>query len=166
MTDAFDLFGSYGVDHGGGDRPERAPREKPKNFALEKLLEIKKERERGRKAYLAMDRAWVDNILDCAEGPRVRALLAWAETLGPEGADELVDTVAGESWLLKANPDVRFVTLRRLDFIIIALRVKEGLPPIDDIDALNCMFRTPEEIRALEFEMNAFFKLKNLLQVH
>lgn len=164
--DSFELFGSYGHEAA----PERAPKgEKPKNFAREKLLEIKKERERGRKAYLAMDRAWVDSILDCPEGPRLRALLAWAETLTLDQAAELVAVVAGEGWLLNASPDVRFVALRRLDLLIIQLRLKHKLAPIDD--PIWFVGLPPDEVERLlklnvdEYCLSAFQELKLLLNV-
>ena len=84
------------------------------------------------KAYHAARARWFDQVLDCPEGPRVRALVAWVKTLGPDDADELVEVVAGEDWLLTAPQEVRLAALRLIGDEIARIRRGTGLPEFDD----------------------------------
>ncbi len=84
------------------------------------------------KAYHAARKQWFETVLDCPEGPRVRALAAWVKTLGPDDADELVEVVAGEDWLLAAPQEVRFAALQLIDEQICRIRREAGLPEFDD----------------------------------
>ncbi len=84
------------------------------------------------KAYHAARRQWVDRVLDCPEGPRVRAMVAWIATLGPDDADELVEVVAGEDWLLAAPQEVRLAALRLIGDEIGRIRREAGLLEFDD----------------------------------
>ena len=70
--------------------------------ASQALVARRREQTALSQAYHAARRQWLDKALDCAEGPRVRAMVAWIATLGPDDADELVEVVAGEDWLLAA----------------------------------------------------------------
>ncbi len=84
------------------------------------------------KAYHAARRQWFEQVLDCPEGPRVRALVAWVKTLGPEDADELVEVVADEDWLLAASQQVRLAALRLIGDEIGRIRREAGLREFDD----------------------------------
>ncbi len=84
------------------------------------------------KAYHVARQQWFEHVLDCPEGPRVRALVAWVKTLGPDDADELVEVVAGEDWLLAASQQVRFATLQLIDEQIFRIRREAGLREFDD----------------------------------
>jgi len=83
-------------------------------------------------AYHAARRQWFERVLDCPEGPRVRAMVAWVRTLGPDDADELVEVVAGEDWLLAAPQEVRFAALQLIGDQIGRIRREAGLPEFDD----------------------------------
>ena len=84
------------------------------------------------KAYHAAWRQWLDRVLDCPEGPRVRAMVAWVKTLGPGDADELVEVVAGEDWLLSAPQQLRLAALRLIGDEIGRIRREAGLLEFDD----------------------------------
>ena len=84
------------------------------------------------KAYHAARRQWFDRVLDCPEGPRVRAMVAWIKTLGPDDADELVEVVTGEDWLLAAPQEVRFAALQLIGEQICRIRREAGLLEFDD----------------------------------
>lgn len=84
------------------------------------------------KAYHAARHHWFERVLDCSEGPRVRAMVAWVETLGPEDADEMVEVVAGGDWLLAAPAEVRFAALQLIGDQICRIRRQAGLPELDD----------------------------------
>ena len=83
-------------------------------------------------AYHAARKQWLDKALDCPEGPRVRAMVAWIATLGPDDADELVDVVVGEDWLLSAPQEVRLAALRLIGDEIGRIRREAGLAEFDD----------------------------------
>ncbi len=84
------------------------------------------------KAYRAATEHWFDRVLDCPEGPRIRALVSWVKTLGPNDADELVEVVAGEDWLLAAPQEVSLAALRLIGDEIGRIRRQAGLPEFDD----------------------------------
>ncbi|CAK0767854.1 hypothetical protein WCLP8_4170005 [uncultured Gammaproteobacteria bacterium] len=96
------------------------------------LVTRRQEREALSKAYHTARAQWLDRVLDCPEGPRVRAMMAWVRTLGPDDADELVEVVAGEDWLLAAPAEVRFVALHLIAEEICRIRRQAGLPELDD----------------------------------
>lgn len=73
-----------------------------------------------------------ETVLDCPEGPRVRALVGWARTLQLYQAEELIEQVKVEFWLLKAPEQTRRVALAMLNDAIIRLRRRNNLPPFDD----------------------------------
>jgi len=83
-------------------------------------------------AYRAATERWFDRVLDRPEGPRVRAMVAWIATLGPDDADELVEVVAGEDWLLVAPQEVRLAALRLIGDEIGRIRREAGLLEFDD----------------------------------
>ena len=122
-----DPFASYGESH----RPlqRRAPRSA--HLSPDRVAR-RQEQAALSKAYQAARRTWFDQVLDCPEGPRVRAMLAWIGTLGPADADELIDVVAGEDWLLAASPEVRFAALQLIDGEIGRIRLAAGLLEFDD----------------------------------
>ena len=62
----------------------------------------------------------------------MRALVAWVKTLGPEDADELVEVVADEDWLLAASQQVRLAALRLIGDEIGRIRREAGLREFDD----------------------------------
>jgi hypothetical protein len=84
------------------------------------------------KAYRAARQHWFDRVLDCPEGPRVRAMVAWIATLGPDDADDLVEVVAGENWLLAASQEVRFAALQLIGDEICRIRREAGLLEFND----------------------------------
>lgn len=84
------------------------------------------------KACHAARRRWFEEVLGGPEGPRVRAMVAWVATLGPDDADELVEVVAGEDWLLSAPQDVRLAALRLIGDEIGRIRRETGLLEFDD----------------------------------
>lgn len=73
-----------------------------------------------------------ETVLDCPEGPRVRALVGWARTLQLCQAEELIEQVKVEFWLLKAPEQTRRVALAMLNDAIIQIRRRNNLPPFDD----------------------------------
>ncbi len=96
------------------------------------LVERRREQSALSKAYHTARTQWFEQVLDCSEGPRVRALVAWVKTLGPDDADELVEVVAGEDWLLEASQQVRFAALQLIDEQICRIRREAGLAEFDD----------------------------------
>ena len=115
------------LTYGDSARPSR--RQVPPSPALTARL---REQTALSKAYHAARQKWIDQALDCPEGPRVLAMLDWVRTLGPGDADELVEVVAGEDWLLAAPQEVRFVALQLIGEEICRIRRQAGLRELDD----------------------------------
>lgn len=116
-----------------GEETERKPRLAPMPRAQkEAVTKVREERSDLHKQYEAMTRCWFANVLNCPEGPRVRAMIDWIETLGPKDADELVETVAEQDWLLNALKDVRFAALRLINEQIGRIRKSAGRHELDD----------------------------------
>ena len=84
------------------------------------------------KAYHAARHHWLEKVLDRPEGPRLRAMIAWVRTLGPDDADELVSVVAGEDWLLAAPRGFRSAALHLIAEEICRIRREAGLPDEPD----------------------------------
>ena len=112
-----------------GDRHQSRQRRSAPPAAL---LEKRREQSALSKAYHTARAQWFERVLDCPEGPRVRAMVAWVKTLGPNDADELVEVVAGEDWLLAAPQEVRFAALQLIGEEICRIRREAGLPEFDD----------------------------------
>ena len=100
--------------------------------ASQALVARRREQTALSQAYHAARRQWLDKALDCAEGPRVRAMVAWIATLGPDDAEELVEVMAGEDWLLSAPQEVRLAALRLIGDEICRIRREAGLAEFDD----------------------------------
>lgn len=114
-------FAAYGDRTGArrGRRPAPPPEDRTEKAALSAQ-------------YRRQKQVWLDRALSGPEGPRVRAMLAWVRTLGPDDADELVAVVAGEDWLLAAPAEVRLAALHLLGEEIGRIRRHAGLPELDD----------------------------------
>ncbi len=115
--------------YGGRHRSHRGPPSAPAPAAL---VERRREQTALSKAYHAARAHWFDRVLDCPEGPRVAAMVAWVSTLGPDDADQLVGVVAGEDWLLAAPQEVRFAALQLIGEQICRIRRRAGLLEFDD----------------------------------
>jgi hypothetical protein len=147
-----DPFAMYGEE----TAPTREPRKRadPQRAALQK---VRVENDKLGKFAVAMRKARHDAQLDCPEGPRVRALVEWARKLTIADAGQLLTTVLAQDWIKPAPEDARFALLQLLNEVIVAIRVKAGLPPFND--DLGPQLNPPgvEEV--------AFFKIKRELGI-
>ena len=116
----------------GERRPSGQRHGPPSTSPPAALVERRREQVALSKAYQAARAAWFDRVLGGPEGPRVRAMVAWIATLGPDDAEELVEVIAGEDWLLAAPQEVRFAALQLIDEQICRIRRDAGLPEFDD----------------------------------
>ncbi|CAK0740054.1 conserved hypothetical protein [Azospirillaceae bacterium] len=107
-------------------------RHQPRRQSSPALVARRQEQTTLSQAYRAATERWFERVLDGPEGPRVRALVAWVKTLGPDDANELIDVVAGEDWLLSASQEVRLAALRLIGEQIGRIRRAAGLLEFDD----------------------------------
>lgn len=65
-------------------------------------------------------------------GDKVKALMAFLKTLGPNSADVLVDYVDNSEWLKNADINIRQACLSYISLAIMRVRIQQGLAPFDD----------------------------------
>lgn len=71
-------------------------------------------------------------LLDGAHGEQVKALLTLLRSLTPDAAQGLLQLLERFHWFRDASDDERLVILRLIDTAISRMRVRAGLPPMDD----------------------------------
>lgn len=71
-------------------------------------------------------------LLDGAHGEQVKALLTLLRSLTPDAAQGLLQLLERFHWFRDASDDERLVILRLIDNAISRMRVRAGLPPMDD----------------------------------
>ena len=98
----------------------------------EAIIKVSQERTTLNRYYKAANEQLIHRELDCPEGPRLRAMLDWVRTLGTDDAEQLVNVVADQDWLLSASPSFRQVALRLLGDQICRIRKSAGLREFDD----------------------------------
>ena len=117
--------------------------------ALEKALS---DRQRQYRRYTASKRQEFDKL--CERQPRLRKFKATLGHFGkPEDADRFLDYVETEvrRWLGAEPKDIRFASLEAVDERCQAIRVRAGLPPIDDAlpGEQDDVFRTAKRMLGL-----------------
>ena len=98
------------------------------------LKNVREEKEALKAAYHTARAEWIEGMFR-AHGPtgeRLRRMVAWVNTLTMDDAGLLVETVAGEDWLLAAPKDLRFLALDLIHTKIMRLKEKAGLDPMAD----------------------------------
>ena len=121
--DAFLAYGEDAVPPASARRPVRTG-------------DTASRRERERRTLLSLARrrlqADAKALLARPEGPRLKAMLRWMRGLGIDGADEFLDVLAGEDWLLDAPEEVRRLAQRLFGRVIDRIRRRAGFHPLDD----------------------------------
>jgi hypothetical protein len=82
--------------------------------------------------FLAHRREEREGLLAGPFGAEVKALLSFARTMTLQSAPELIERVARAEWIKTMSVDDKFILLRVLNTAIVNLRVRSGLPALDD----------------------------------
>jgi len=77
-------------------------------------------------------RAEERGVLACPEGPRLAAMLRWMRSLSIDQADEFLEVLAGEDWLLTAPESFRRVAQRLFGRVTGHIRRRAGIDALDD----------------------------------
>jgi hypothetical protein len=102
-----------------------APRRR--KMAAAALKNVRVERDALKAHYHKAREEWVESTLAAhtETGDRLRAMLGWVNSLGPDDAEFLVHVLADEDWLLDAPKDLRFLALDQIHARI--MKIKESL---------------------------------------
>lgn len=91
------------------------------------LKNVREERDALKAHYHKARAEWIESTLQAhtETGDRLRAMLGWINSLGPNDAEFLVKVLADEDWLLDAPKDLRFLALDQIHRRI--MEIKESL---------------------------------------
>jgi len=73
----------------------------------------------------------VDKMI-ALHGVKLEVLMKMLKNLTMESSGDLVDYIECADWLIHADPHSRITILGYIDYAIIRLRIRHGLPPFDD----------------------------------
>ena len=98
------------------------------------LKNVRQEKEALKAAYHTARAEWIEGMYRShgATGERLRRMVDWVNSLTMNDAGLLVETVAGEDWLLSAPKDLRFLALDLIHARIMRLKEGAGLDPMAD----------------------------------
>lgn len=98
------------------------------------LKNVREERDALKAAYHIARAEWIERTLKAHNeaGDRLRAMLGWIDSLGPDDAEFLVRVLADEDWLLESPKDLRFLALDQIHARIMKIKTSLKMDPMAD----------------------------------